>query len=152
MPIYNTGYNAYANGYPQYGVAGNYVIQPTPQPNPQQYVQNMNYQQPPVHYVHGIAGANAFQLPNGVDKVTLWDEDDNCFYVKGYDNNGIPRILAWNDYFPHKEPQVEEKQVDMSIYATKDDIKSMLASLDFSSFLTKKEFDEWRTGKDREDK
>lgn len=147
MAVFNTGYNAYANPYQQYGVTNSnygYVVQPQLQGQQfgqPQYSQGQ-YPQEQVHYVHGIDGANAFQLPPGVNKITLWDEDKNSFYVKGYDNNGVPRVLAWNDYAPHVEEKIQETQaIDMSKYATKDDIKDMLSSIDFSAFLTKNEFD-----------
>lgn len=96
-------------------------------------------------YVHGIEGANAFQIPTGYFKAILWDEDNNSFYVKGYDTNGIPRILAWNDYSPHvieePEPVKNVSEVDMKKYATKDDIKEMINSLDLSGFMTRRDFD-----------
>lgn len=110
------GYNTAGQFVPQYG-----------QPMQQQRQDQQTY------YVHGIEGANAFQMPPGVNKVTLWDEDKDQFFVKGYDNNGIPRVLAWNDYQPHvSEPEpVKEIQpnIDMSKYVTKEYFDKMLSEL-----------------------
>lgn len=93
------------------------------------YNQNGYYQQPHDEriYVVGRIGADAYQLPPGVDKVILWDDEDNRFYVKGYDEKGRPRVLADNDYFPHVEKDNETVSVDMSQYATKDDIRNMIS-------------------------
>ena len=77
-------------------------------------------------YVNGRAGAEAHPLPQGMNMQILWDTDAKRFYIKGYDNNGVPRILEDNDYNPHVEPDVPKQKVDMSRYATKDDIKSMI--------------------------
>lgn len=78
-------------------------------------------------YVNGRAGAEAYPLPQGVNLQVLWDTDAKRFYIKGYDNNGMPRILEDNDYKSHVEPENQSKKVDMSRYATKDDIKNMIA-------------------------
>lgn len=76
-------------------------------------------------YVNGRTGADAYPMPNGVNQITLWDTDGKRFYVKGYDNNGMPRVLEDNDYIPHVQPEAAPTQhVDMSKYATKDDIKA----------------------------
>lgn len=82
-------------------------------------------------YVSGRAGADAYPLPMGVNYMILWDTESNRFYEKGYDNNGIPRVLADNDYGPHTEPEpVHQSNVDMSGYATKDDIQKMRNDFD----------------------
>lgn len=85
-------------------------------------------------YVHGRAGAEAYQLPPGVTMAKLWDDEADRFYVKGYDNNGRPRVLDDNDFTQHIDPEPQPIQnVDMSIYATKDDLKKMLEEA-FSNF------------------
>ena len=123
---YGYGYNNYPNptqGFYQNGLQQN------------QFYQGQNQQ--PVSdgliYVHGIEGANAFQLPPNVNRVILWDDTEDQYYVKGYDNMGKPRVLAWNDVFPHK---VEEKPAnqnssyeDMSKYVTKDYLESIISEL-----------------------
>lgn len=79
-------------------------------------------------YVNGRVGADAYQLPNGVFKQTLWDTTAKRFFVKGYDNNGMPRVLEDNDYSEHIEPEpVQQKPIDLTPYATKDDIRMMIA-------------------------
>lgn len=105
-----------------------------------QYPQQVYAQQQPTAnsdgliYVHGIEGANAYQIPAGVSKVTLWDDTDDCFYVKGYDPTGKPRILAWNDYKAHvveeaKPAAAEAPQIDMSKFVTKDDLNQVISEL-----------------------
>lgn len=145
MPVLNGG-NPY-NGYiPQnLGLAqpyqyGQYVY---PQQARQQNMQQpQNIPQPSDKiYVHGIEGAYAHPLPPGVMKLDLWDDTENCFYVKGYDENGIPRILQWCDYFPHKvEEKSEAASIDLSNYPTKDDMKEMLGNIDLSNYMTKEDF------------
>lgn len=141
-------YNNYTNyGYPQQNLYGSGYRTGVNYGYPTGIgQQGVNYGNVPnntnnVYYCHGIEGANAFQIPPGLDKVTIWDEDLNSFYVKGYDNNGIPRVLAWNDYHPHVVDENKAPSVDTSIFATKDDIKQMIDSIDMSAFLTKKDLD-----------
>ena len=115
-PYMPATYNPYAN------MAGQFIPQYMQKPQEQQY-----------YYVHGIEGANAFQMPPGVNKVTLWDETNDQFFVKGYDNNGIPRVLAWKDYHDHvAEPEPVKQtvpQIDLSKYVTVDDLNKMLGEL-----------------------
>ena len=65
---FNNGYNNYA--FPQ-----------------------VNYNQPvqaPFVYVHGIEGANAYQLPQGVTRQLLWDDEKDSFYVKALEQYLAP--------------------------------------------------------------
>lgn len=78
-------------------------------------------------YVTGRAGADAFQMPPGITEVILWDDDEPRFYIKGYDEKGRPRVLEDNDYQDHVDQDVMQGGVDMSAYATKEDIKSVVA-------------------------
>jgi len=128
MPYNN--YNAYA---------GQGVVNPRVVPSPGVNVNAgwNGYNQAPQQssdgkvYVSGRAGADAYPLPMGVNYMILWDTESNRFYEKGYDNNGIPRVLADNDYGPHTEPEpVHQPNVDMSSYATKDDIQKMRKDFD----------------------
>ena len=116
------GYNAYAgmNGL-NYGAYNNGNFNNVPQ--------NFNIPQQPgsdgLPYVHGIDGAYAFSMPNGVQKIILWDDTVDSFYIKGYDNMGRPKILAWKDFTDHVEPEKEEAkppEIDTSKYLTKDDL------------------------------
>ena len=82
-------------------------------------------------YVSGRAGADAYPLPMGVNYMILWDTESHRFYEKGYDNNGIPRVLGDYDYGPHSEPETASQQnVDLSAFATKDDIQKMRNDFD----------------------
>lgn len=97
-------------------------------------------------YVSGRAGADAYQMPNGVNKVLLFDNDVNRMYIKSYDNNGRPRVLEDNDFQPHVEPEPQAimPNVDMSKYATKDDIEQLFKKIpmpNMSGYMTKQEFD-----------
>lgn len=91
-------------------------------------------------YVNGRAGADAYPLPQGVNEIVLWDTEAHRYYVKGYDNNGIPRVIEDNDYTPHVEPVREEMTI------TKDDIRAMIEEAvagigkpNMSGFVTQKE-------------
>lgn len=120
------GFNGYGNnynwgGYPGYVAPVNNWGQ-TVTAQPQQYVNN-DYRE----FVHGRAGAEAYQLKPGTTMQVLWDDETDRFYVKGYDNNGRPRVLADNDFIPHVEPEVQQQtQIDTSMYATKNDIQQMI--------------------------
>lgn len=152
------------NNYQNYGNYANYPAQ-------NQYVgmrntntvpasPNFGYQQPQmtqaqdnrfqlVDWVTGRAGADAYQLPTGVNNAILFDNDGRRFYIKGYDNNGRPRVLEDNDFSPHVEPEPQPVQpnIDLTAYATKDDIQKMitdaLSNVSFpniSNFVTYKDF------------
>lgn len=135
MQGFNNGYN-YQNGATQnngynfgnqaYGTQQNgtqYGL------SPQQIVQY--YQQGRLvwtDFVHGRVGADAYQLPPGVNRAILMDDEADRIYNKGYDNNGRPRVVDDNDLVPHVDPEpVAQQPIDLSPYATKDDIKSMIA-------------------------
>lgn len=77
-------------------------------------------------YVAGRIGADAYQLQPGISTQVLWDDEEHRFYVKGYDEKGRLRVLEDNDYHPHVEPDHVQDNKDMSMYATKDDIKNMI--------------------------
>lgn len=105
--------NSFTSGGNGYGI--NYGNTPVPQQNER-------------IYVTGRIGADAYPLPNGVFSVILWDNSAKRFYIKGYDNNGIPRVLEDCDYSDHVEPEPQTSaQLDMSQYATKDDIRKMIS-------------------------
>lgn len=98
-------------------------------------------------YVSGRAGADAYQMPNGVNKVLLFDNDVNRMYIKSYDNNGRPRVLEDNDFQPHVDPEPQVSgmpNVDLSKYATKEDIEQLFRKIqmpNMSGYMTKQEFD-----------
>lgn len=95
--------------------------------------QNNGYNQAPPQqvddrvFVTGRIGADAYQLPPGVNVQILWDDEQDRFYIKGYDEKGRPRVLADKDFFDHVEQETPQASVDMSMYATKDDIRAMIS-------------------------
>lgn len=141
---YYNGYNGY-NGYmPPTNTWGN-----TTTGYPQQQPQQTDYRE----FVHGRAGADAYQLKPGVNMQILWDDEVDRFYVKGYDNSGRPRVLADNDFFPHVEPEPQAANIDLSNYATKDDIRQMITEAfqqqipqmkapDMSNYVTVQQFNQ----------
>ena len=119
--------NAY--GYPQPQPVNNAPVQP--QPSAQQAQTGSNG----LPYVHGIEGAYAFPMPAGVNQIILWDDTVDSFYIKGYDNMGKPKVLAWNDFHPHVEEQKPSPEpaapqpIDVSKFVTKDDLNEALSQL-----------------------
>lgn len=102
-------------------------------------------------YVHGKAGADVYQLPPGVNAAILWDNENDRYYIKKYDDNGIPRVVADNDFTPHVEPEPQmAANIDLSAYATKDDIKAMIADAfnniniqpNLTGYVTVQQFDQ----------
>lgn len=128
----------------------NYAIPQVPQAPVQSYYgTGMNtYPQQAVQqfvYVHGIEGANAYQLPQGVAKQLLWDDEKDSFYVKALDEYGRPKVVAWNDFVPHVEEKTAASNAvpaDFSDYPTRKDLEEFLNRFDTSKFLTKQDFDE----------
>ena len=98
-------------------------------------------------YVHGIEGANAYQLPMGVMRQILWDDEQPRFYIKALDEFGRPKVVADNDFQPHVEPPKDQTagangaQVDLSDYPTRKDLEDFLNKFDMSKFLTKHDLD-----------
>lgn len=124
------------------GVGNNGVYYPTPVPVPAPAPNNIQALLQPV-YVHGLEGANAYQLPMGVMRQILWDDEQPRFYIKALDEFGRPKVVADNDFQPHVEPAKESSQVhngeqiDFSVYPTKKDLEDFLAKFDTSSYVTK---------------
>lgn len=118
-------------------------------PVQQGYYVNQNQYQPQTNtqliYVHGREGANAYQLPPGVTKQILWDDEVDRFYIKAIDEYGRPKIIADNDFFPHHEDTKMEgalSNVDLSDYPTRKDLEEFLGKFDTSAFVTKKYFED----------
>ena len=139
---------AYNNIYPGINAAPNYGVAIQPSPQPYYGVTSQNaYQQStmPLVYVHGREGANAYQLPPGVTKQLLWDDEVNRFYIKAIDEYGRPKIVADNDFFPHVDEPVKQSpsdQIDFSVYPTKKDLEEFLSKFDVSNYLTKNNLEE----------
>lgn len=127
VPNYQYGYQPGNQFQYQPSTGGNYAWgggYQNQQPQPQQ---NNNDHYVYTDYVSGRAGADAYQMPPNVNKVWLFDNDNDRFYVKMYDNNGRPRVMEDNDFTPHVEPENQTNpQIDLSPYATKEDLKQML--------------------------
>lgn len=144
MAGFNNYYGMNSNGVPN-GVPNaipNYVVSPYYNSN---VPQNMGYQQAtlPLVYVHGREGANAYQLPQGVTKQLLWDDEMNRFYIKALDEYGRPKIVADNDFFPHvEEPKSSPQPSDLSDYPTRKDLEDFLSKFDTSRYLTREDLAE----------
>lgn len=132
MPVYNQGYNNNygMNGYGQNqqfgnqmygnnfgnGYAGNQVRE-----------NDNRYQW--VDYVNGRAGADVYPLPTGVNRALLIDDEHHRMFIKTYDNMGRPKVVEDYDFMDHVEPEpvAAAPNIDLSAYATKDDIRQMIA-------------------------
>lgn len=138
-------------GYNNYSPYQNQIVNPrlNTMMNNNGWGNNWNQPRDGKTYVNGRAGADVFPLPPGVNVMTLWDSESKRFYIKGYDNNGVPRVLEDNDYMPHIEPPVaKQNDVDLSAYATKEDIKNMIAEAfsnsavpNMTGYVTREEMD-----------
>lgn len=133
--------NGVGNNYGGMQNGGVYYAPPTPAPN------NIQALLQPV-YVHGLEGANAYQLPMGVMRQILWDDEQPRFYIKALDEFGRPRVVADNDFQPHVEPTKEEphtqngEQIDFSVYPTKKDLEDFLSKFDTSTYVTRSYLDQ----------
>ena len=132
---FGVGYNNY--GIPQYSV-------PLPSQLPSFYPNQSQNQQ--MKYVHGIEGANAYQMAPGETEVLLWDDEKDSFYVKKLDQMGRPKVVAWKDFTDHVEPEQnqevsEASNIDLNKYLTKDDLHEILKKLGLTDILTKADLD-----------
>ena len=116
-----------------------FMAQPTPQniqPVPQYRMDFV--------YVTGLQGANAYQMPAGVQQMILWDTDNDSFYIKKLDEFGRPRVVAHKDFFDHVEREAAPAQpIDTSSFVTRKDLDDILSKIqvNLSGFLTKPELD-----------
>lgn len=156
------GYNNLSGGYQPRRVGMNNPNPGNGYPNNPAYVdygmgQDNSYPQGMSNderiFVSGRAGADAFPLPRGVTRVILWDNDEDRFYIKGYDNNGRPRVLEDNDFQPHVEPEPAMPQIDLSNYPTKDDMARMISDAfnnisfpNMTGYVTQKELNQALSG------
>lgn len=143
--------------YNNYGNYGGYTtVPPRVAAWGNTYQNGMGMQQMPQQspdgriYVNGRGGADAYPIPQGMSSITLWDTEGNRFYIKGYDNNGMPRVLEDNDYSAHVETEkMQQAPFDTSAFATKDDIKnaiheafSNLSMPNMNGYVTRQELDQ----------
>lgn len=108
----------------------NYGFPATYQPL-QQYIPQQT--QRSIHgfdWVIGSQGANAYVVPAGKTYV-LFDAtpDSDHFYLKSSDATGKPFPAIMFDYCPHTDDKPERPEVDMSGFATKEDINELKAGL-----------------------
>lgn len=76
--------------------------------------------------VRGEDGVNAFYVAPG-QSVLLMDTDNQSFYVKSVDQNGMPQPLRVFD-FTERVPQqsnASAPEIDMSAYATHEDLSEI---------------------------
>lgn len=130
----NNGYGTYQNQNPMNRMNNNYGQQT------RQIDEHFQW----VDYVSGRVGADAYPMPQGVNRVILFDNDTDRFFIKQYDNNGRPRVVEDNDFLEHIEPEPQMPNIDLSAYATKDDIQRMIQESfsnlrfpDMSAFVTR---------------
>lgn len=108
-------YNPYLNF--NYQQPNNYNAYQQPQS-----IQQQNYH--PLTFVNGIEGAKSFIVnPNQV--VYLKDSDSDLFFEKRADAQGKYTLTAFHLVPINNENQDKGKNIDLSNYATKNDLNSM---------------------------
>ena len=105
--------------------------------------QQPQYQQPQANqpsngivWVQGIEGAKAHPVQAG-QAVLLMDSDANCLYLKSADQTGMPTLRIFDYTERRNTPQKVENEdlsafaryEDLSLYATKKDLKNEIESL-----------------------
>ena len=111
-----------------------------------QYTQPQTPQPQPVSsngpiWVQGEVGARSWFCPAGQSAV-LFDSESSVFYIKTVDSSGMPQPLRTFDYSERTNklatapelPASNDKNVDLSEYVTKDELKKFCAS-----FVTKED-------------
>lgn len=107
-----TGYQPFPQVYPQ---------QTPQQMNPQQvYPQNTQNQNSGIVWVQGIEGAKAHPVAAG-QAVLLMDSDSNCLYLKSADQTGMPSLRIF-DYTERTNAPSEPKNADLSVFAKHEDL------------------------------
>lgn len=115
----NNPYNSYINPYT------NPYINPFNPYNQPAYIPEHRQEIP---FVQGIEAAKAYQVAAG-SKVILFDSEDQRFYVKQTDANGVPQPMLIFDYVQHKDPEPKKEEVDFSQFVTKEDLEKIIADL-----------------------
>lgn len=107
--------------------------------NPFQVGYNFNQNpQPPavsnivndIHWVQGIEGAKAYQVPpNG--RTVLLDSEQNRMYIKTCDNIGMCdlRVFDFNEVTTETSKNVVAQQIDTSEFVTKKELNEALQKL-----------------------
>jgi len=139
-PYYYNPYQA-ANTFtaPPYQYQG--AQQPQVQPQMQQQPSYSGFQ-----WVRGESAAKAFRAEPG-QTVLLMDSDEPVLYVNSTDINGKPAPMITYDLIeraPSAANKVTEVQVqDLSEYAKKADVSSMLQNINLNDYIKRSEVDEY---------
>jgi len=84
-----------------------------------------------IQWVQGTEGARAYILPPN-SSALLMDSETSTFYIKTTDASGMPslRIFDYVERTPQvPAPKEEIPQIDLSIYATRDELNSITESI-----------------------
>jgi hypothetical protein len=85
-----------------------------------------------ITWVQGIEGAKAYQLTPNSNVLLMDSDNDGVFYIKVSDNVGMCNLRTFN-YVETTNQQntstYQQKEVDMSIYVTKDELNEILKSI-----------------------
>ena len=76
-------------------------------------------------WVQGIEGAKAWQLSPNSMAILLDSEVENKMYIKVSDNIGMSSLRVFN-YMEEITPSEKTKELDLSQYVTKDEIKNLV--------------------------
>lgn len=120
--------NGYGQGYPYYNGYGQQANTQVPnmmnfQPAPQQQSVASG-----IIWVQGEQGAKGYPVAPG-NSVLLMDTEDQVFYIKTTDNNGVPQPLKIYDY---TERIIKEPQTQSSDYVSRnefEELKKMIEEL-----------------------
>lgn len=114
------------------GYQPNYYQQPYQFNQPTQDLsvqQSQSFQNNSFAWVQGEAGAKAYPVKPGT---TAWllDSENQTFYIKTVDQNGVPQPLEIYDYAKRQEKQdVQASTPDLSQYVRKDELKAYIEEI-----------------------
>ena len=77
-------------------------------------------------WVQGIEGAKGYQLPNKANMLVMDSENEGTMYILSTDDVGMRRMRTF--HFEEIEQKPAE-HVDMSQYATKEDVKNIILEM-----------------------
>lgn len=113
------GYQGYPQIYPQQN-----PVQPQPQQN----------NGSGIVWVQGIEGAKAHPVAPG-QAVLLMDSDSDCMYLKSADMTGMPTLRVF-DYTERKNDARGKETLDVSEFATKEDISVYVTKEELKSTIS----------------
>lgn len=113
-----------ANPYTVQAPYANYPIYAPQYYQPTQIPAFQNQNSNNMAWVQGESGAKSYPLgPNS--KMFLFDSEEDCFYVKTTDQNGIPQKLKKFVYYE----KTEEQENQQSDYVTREELEEILSKL-----------------------